>query len=555
MPRKCIGKDGEEKCIRSPVYNYPGETCKIYCSNHMLEGMVSVGQIRCKYPECQIKNALFGYPGGVKEYCDEHKKINMVNLKKPLCKKCKKTQPYYNYPGIKQGIYCNGCKKDGMINVVTNENVKCKCNKIASFNYDGEKAQFCKTCKLDGMINVRNKKCIICKKCQPSFNFPGSTEYVYCNGCKEDGMVNLRCKNCTFPKCPNAATYGNENGKKMFCNEHKDLDMIYISSNKNNHCLECNTVPYYNYKGQKKGIYCFEHKKDNMINVIDKKCEVCNEKIAMWGYEKDKLRCTEHREYDMINLRPCKMCEECNLKKVIYGFPGIGASHCTGCKKSGMVTKPTKKCTFKKCPKVALYGTTVQNHCEEHKLDDEINFVEKTCKGCGLVYILDDKEMCKYCNPNNLKYMRLAKQKEVQNMLYKNGYDYSLTDCIVEFGKCGKERPDFLFELPTHYIVLEVDENQHTSYKCEKARMINISQSLGMQTIFIRYNPDEYTTNKKRENPSKITRFKKLKEVLDKFLNLDTEELKKWGFLSCTYLYYDGYGKNVEKNVILDFED
>jgi hypothetical protein len=37
-------------------------------------------------------------------------------------------------------------------------------------------------------------------------------------------------------------------------------------------CLECDTRPSYNVIGETKGIYCVEHKKENMFNVVDKKC-------------------------------------------------------------------------------------------------------------------------------------------------------------------------------------------------------------------------------------------------------------------------------------------
>jgi len=39
--------------------------------------------------------------------------------------------------------------------------------------------------------------------------------------------------------------------------------------NKNNTCLieDCSIQPCFNFKGEKKGLYCTRHKKENMINV------------------------------------------------------------------------------------------------------------------------------------------------------------------------------------------------------------------------------------------------------------------------------------------------
>jgi hypothetical protein len=48
------------------------------------------------------------------------------------------------------------------------------------------------------------------------------------------------------------------------------------------------------------------------------------------------------------------------------------------------------------------------------------------------------------------------------------------------------------FLIATHFVVLEYDEENHKSYDkdCENACMVNIQQSLGTYTIFIRYTPD-----------------------------------------------------------------
>jgi hypothetical protein len=39
-------------------------------------------------------------------------------------------------------------------------------------------------------------------------------------------------------------------------------------------CLKCDTQPYYNIRGSKQGLYCVEHKTDEMVNVIDKTCKI-----------------------------------------------------------------------------------------------------------------------------------------------------------------------------------------------------------------------------------------------------------------------------------------
>lgn len=54
--------------------------------------------------------------------------------------------------------------------------------------------------------------------------------------------------------------------------------------------------------------------------------------------------------------------------------------------------------------------------------------------------------------------------------------------------------PDILIDMKTHFIIVEIDENQHVCYdeKCEKSRMLNIAVCLKLPVVFIRFNPDAY---------------------------------------------------------------
>jgi hypothetical protein len=57
------------------------------------------------------------------------------------------------------------------------------------------------------------------------------------------------------------------------------------------------------------------------------------------------------------------------------------------------------------------------------------------------------------------------------------------------------------FDLQKHCVIVEIDENQHTSYTdvCECARISEIVGSIGGRSvIFIRYNPDKIK-NKAKE--------------------------------------------------------
>ena len=99
------------------------------------------------------------------------------------------------------------------------------------------------------------------------------------------------------------------------------------------------------------------------------------------------------------------------------------------------------------------------------------------------------------------------------------------------------------------------DENAHKDYgsKCERNRMINISQALGIKTIFIRYNPDDYKVKGVKQTITKKTRQSLLLKVLDKMLKQKHEKID---FLSVIYMYYDDFdNKKILPMPIDIFED
>ena len=546
MPRKCI----EKGCEKSPIYNYPDSTQRLYCRLHAKDGMRVVGQQYCKEDGCE-KYALFGLVDeGVKLYCSSHSKVGMVNLKKPICKYdgCT-TQPYYNYPGQTVGVYCATHQLNGMCDVFSK---KClECNKVASFNFPGSKAEYCKEHMHDGMINTRSTTCDACGK-QASFAEPGYITPIKCASHKTSTMINLRKKNCTFTGCKKTAVFG-VSGNKSFCAEHKDdnmTDNINVKCQKNGCTINASF-------GIKKSSHCLKHKTPAMKQLVGYFCqEQSCEKNASFNYSGAKPAfCGTHKKTDMVNLnrRKCEKCEKC----ATFGYPGSSPSFCAEHHTVGTKLQPTKRCVGASCNELALYGTKTALHCDKHKQKNDINLVERICSGCKLLSVLDNTEKCKYCNPSAWTYVRLAKQKEVEALFKAENLEYTSTDTTIDGGECGLERPDFVFEAASHFIVVEVDEDQHKSRacECEQARMVNISQSFGMPTIFLRYNPDNYRVNKVPKHVTKATRHKTLVSWLCKLMVLEPEELQEHGFLSVLHLYFDDFNpRKVQWETILYFD-
>ena len=300
----------------------------------------------------------------------------------------------------------------------------------------------------------------------------------------------------------------------MFCKTHASLDMVNVFEKTCEH-PGCKTIPSFNIEGLTTGKFCKTHAPLDMVNVIHKTCE-------------------DHG---------CKT-------RANFGFPGQDKLRCKSHIESGMISNPKRKCVHNKCKEPAMYGIVTPQYCEHHKQDNDINWVEKTCVSCGLTCILNKENKCQYCDPDMFNKTRLAKQNQVKRYLDVNEFEYISCDKIVEQGECFKYRPDFLIDCNTHFVVLEVDEYQHKDRadECETVRMINIFQSLGMPTKFIRYNPDKYRVNKERKNQSFGTRMNILKKHLQYAITEDVVDT-----ISVKYLFFDEKEETVFKKV--DYEN
>jgi hypothetical protein len=219
-----------------------------------------------------------------------------------------------------------------------------------------------------------------------------------------------------------------------------------------------------------------------------------------------------------------------------------------------MIAEPRKRCILKFCNETALYGKArhKQIHCEEHKDEGEYNLVEKNCSSCGFPNIVNDKQLCGNCDETMIKSTRLLKQKIVKAYLDRKKYKYTSYDKVID-PMCGLERPDFVFDGGDHFVIVEVDEDQHKKLKyryennekilihdCETARMINISQMMGLPTIFIRFNPDKFTIKNEQQNVSQGVRHLVLSQWIDAMMD---KKAKNIPFLSTMYLFYDDYDK------------
>jgi hypothetical protein len=114
------------------------------------------------------------------------------------------------------------------------------------------------------------------------------------------------------------------------------------------------------------------------------------------------------------------------------------------------------------------------------------------CRSCKLFqtnYV--NNYLCSYCNPNKSTRLK-TKELKVKKFLEENNYTFIHNKKCNLDNSCQTYYPDFLIDNGAFFIIIECDENAHSSYDkiCEVIRENNICYALGLPCIFIRYNPD-----------------------------------------------------------------
>ncbi len=444
------------------------------------------------------RRAQFGIKGGIPEFCSEHAAPHMEDLAHKICEHegCK-TQAAYNFPSENKRRFCGKHKLQGMWAIGGKHCLVEGCITTPTFGIPGTKTPtHCIKHKSPDMKNIKDKKCVFEGGCDivPTFGESGTKTALYCAKHKKEGMKNLKIKQCNYPGCEIAPSYKLSGTKKVtHCSKHKTEGMV-STKQKCKFVGGCSKVPSCNFPGLKPE-YCAKHKIEGMQNIIVRRCKLCN-KIPNYGYPGtiDGIYCKTHMIDGMVDVKHSK-CDECKIRSS-YGFPLSKLTKCVTHKLTGMTRYPNQKCLHVafECKELAIYGFGTPMHCELHKLENEVNHIEKNCSKCGLLMILNQENLCGYCCDFTHKNIRLAKQKAIKEFFDANELKYDSYDKALNID-CGLERPDFVFDRGTFVIIVEVDENQHGSYPeaCECQRMVNIHQSFGgLKVVFIRYNPDKY---------------------------------------------------------------
>ena len=301
----------------------------------------------------------------------------------------------------------------------------------------------------------------------------------------------------------------------------------------------CDKQPTYNMRGECKGRFCAEHKEPNMVDVKNKTCEMdgCDKQPTynMRGECKGRF-CAEHKEPNMVDVisKTCEM-DACT-KRVLYGSLGKAKRHCGEHRQPGMITSPNQKCESVCCNELGTHEAHGKRYCDVHMPAGSKNLGIEKCLKCNLNDILTNG-ICNTCDPQVFQIRGHAKENRVKDLYTAAGFTF-VHDKMLEGSSCGRERPDFQFECGTHFVYVEVDENQHQSYacECEQTRMINLVHVRGMPVRWIRYNPDTYKAIQGQRKMPLEQREKKLLEYTKWALKHPPETIS-----NVLYLFYDNY--------------
>jgi putative hemolysin len=471
----------------------------------------------------------------------------MINVKNKRCisEGCGSLNPAFDVVGGK-GRFCAKHKTAGMVDVKSKQCEYSDCTTKPVFGNIGGKVQFCVNHKTADMVDLRNKQCAYTDcTTRPQFGIKGG-KATFCVSHKMADMVDVLRKSCSHPGCTLGPAFGTVGGKPLFCVSHKAAGMVDVKSKR---CLQegCDSRPSFDVKGGS-GRFCVLHKEDGMVDVHSKQCEHTDCTLQPSFDIKDgKGRfCLLHKTISMVDVKHSVCDHEGCESRTSYGKPGYSPNRCAKHREVGMIRKSNAKCVS--CKELAIWGVNwIPRHCEAHKTEEDENLVERPCSSCSLLYVLDKTTRCENCNPESWGVARLVKQNALMDYLENRGLSGSSTDKPLEDSLCGKERPDRVYDLGDKIVILECDEYQHRERAClcEQTRMVNIGQSFGgIPVYFLRWNPDEYRSEKGME---RLSNRHKLCGDLIADIQAGRTRLPV-ALVAALYLYYDGWSTLAEES-------
>ena len=337
-------------------------------------------------------------------------------------------------------------------------------------------------------------------------------------------FVHLGREQCQHKSCETIPSFGPIGAKKaLACKKHSQKDWIHL---KKSYCHEkgCKTVASF---GVAVGdpLSCTKHRLPNYKNVVSPTCffEGCM-KVPNFGPDKKAVACKSHSQLGWKDVG-AKMCQHPGCEsRSWYGLLKGKPVYCRKHRSSNMYVVTRQPCRHEGCLITPTFGIEAYKPlvCSLHNTEGWGCVMSRTCfeTGCDVQVGMDFI----YCANHDTTQKRNTRVRENQiaNLLRESAsIPWSSWNREIQNGRAcdGIYRPDFFYDLDTHILVVEVDEMQHSSYDCDRSRMVDIHNACGGAPVtFVRYNPDGFKLAGKKLSADTATRHELLLREVEKGL-------------------------------------
>ena len=183
------------------------------------------------------------------------------------------------------------------------------------------------------------------------------------------------------------------------------------------------------------------------------------------------------------------------------------------------------------------------------------------CTKCNYMSVKKEGTLCSYCDPIKLEKMKKrhkSKENNIASFLTKKDIKYEREvyldfSCFETINDETKScRVDFVIYTESRIIILELDENQHKSYKisCENRRL---AQIIGNQIereeklLIIRYNPDEFYVYNEKIKYNQQDKMDFLLHFIESYTIVNEK-------IDIVYLFYDISNQDNYPVIVCDTE-
>ena len=395
------------------------------------------------------------------------------------------------------------------MNIQTKNCIKCLINKkIENFSFRNDTKKYYNECKI--CMSLKRKEKYNNKKIIKKGN-------KTCERC----LINKKIENFPIRKCK----YMNN------CNQcilliYKENDKQYRDKNKDK--IKIQKTQYRDKNKDKIKIQKIQYRKINKERIRE------NSKIYT---KQNRERIKIHREKNKERIREnSKIYREKNKERIREKGKIYREQNIDKLRETELLRKKKRYWNQPKC-------ISCEMNIGNPKFDNY-------CYNCFKNFFPNDKR----CKSNRLRKQNYIHENIIMNneLFKENLYSY---DIQIDSECSSRKRPDWMFDMGIYSIILECDEDQHTGKNytsCDSKRDMELMIDLGNRPIiFIRFNPDKYTSKRKTKVKGCFNektyivrktefnkRSKKLIKVLTKWIEYNDIPEKE---VTTEYLFFDDY--------------